>query len=101
MVIEQIYTGCLAHGAYYIENGGEAAVIDPLREVAPYIKRAERHGAHINTFLKPIFMRILCRAMWTSRAKLAHPLCSGLARSLPFQRLTPLTGKYLHWAALL
>jgi len=47
MIIEQIYTGCLAHGAYYIESEGEAAVIDPLREVAPYIKRAERHGVRI------------------------------------------------------
>lgn len=47
MIIEQIYTGCLAQGAYYIESEGEAAVIDPLREVAPYIKRAERDGAVI------------------------------------------------------
>jgi hydroxyacylglutathione hydrolase len=42
MTIEQIYTGCLAQGAYYIESNGEAAVIDPLREVTPYIKRAQR-----------------------------------------------------------
>ncbi|MFT7272891.1 MAG: hydroxyacylglutathione hydrolase, partial [Spirosomataceae bacterium] len=34
--IEQIYTGCLAQGAYYIESNGEAAIIDPLREVQPY-----------------------------------------------------------------
>lgn len=47
MKIEQIYTGCLAHGAYYIESGGEAAIIDPLREVEPYIKRAEKDGAEI------------------------------------------------------
>lgn len=47
MKIEQIYTGCLAHGAYYIESNGEAAVIDPLREVQPYTTRAERNGAHI------------------------------------------------------
>ena len=47
MKIEQIYTGCLAHGAYYIESNGEAVVIDPLREVEPYIQRAERSGAVI------------------------------------------------------
>lgn len=47
MIIEQIYTGCLAQGAYYIESKGEAAVIDPLREVGPYIERAKRHGATI------------------------------------------------------
>jgi glyoxylase-like metal-dependent hydrolase (beta-lactamase superfamily II)/rhodanese-related sulfurtransferase len=47
MKIEQIYTGCLAQGAYYIESDGEAAVIDPLREVQPYLERAEKDGATI------------------------------------------------------
>ena len=47
MKVEQIYTGCLAQGAYYIESNGEAAIIDPLREIAPYIERAERNGAII------------------------------------------------------
>jgi hydroxyacylglutathione hydrolase len=47
MKIEQIYTGCLAQGAYYIESNGEAAVIDPLREVQPYIQKAELNNAHI------------------------------------------------------
>jgi len=47
MNIEQIYTGCLAQGAYYIESDGEAAIIDPLREVQPYIEKAERNGAKI------------------------------------------------------
>ena len=40
MKIEQIYTGCLAQGAYYIESQGEAAIIDPLRETEPYLKKA-------------------------------------------------------------
>ena len=47
MKIEQIYTGCLAQGAYYIESAGEAVVIDPLRDVATYVKRAEASGAKI------------------------------------------------------
>ncbi len=47
MVIEQIYTGCLAQGAYYIESEGEAVVIDPLREVEPYLLKAKKAGAHI------------------------------------------------------
>src|SRR5690606_4770198 len=47
MKVEQIYTGCLAQGAYYIESDGEAAVIDPLREVQPYIEKAERRNAKI------------------------------------------------------
>lgn len=47
MKVEQIYTGCLAHGAYYIESGGEAAIIDPLREVQPYIDMVRSRGAKI------------------------------------------------------
>ena len=39
MKIEQIYTGCLAQGAYYIVSENEAAIIDPLRETKPYIER--------------------------------------------------------------
>ncbi len=47
MKVEQIYTGCLAHAAYYIENNGEAAIFDPLREVQPYIDRAAKDKAKI------------------------------------------------------
>lgn len=47
MKIEQIYTGCIAHAAYYIECNGEAAIVDPLREVEPYIARAQKDGAQI------------------------------------------------------
>lgn len=47
MKVEQIYTGCLAQGAYYIESNGEAVVIDPLREVEPYIRKAESNQAKI------------------------------------------------------
>ncbi len=47
MKVEQIYTGCLAHAAYYIENKGEAAIIDPLREVQPYLDRAKLDNAKI------------------------------------------------------
>jgi hydroxyacylglutathione hydrolase len=47
MKVEQIYTGCLAQGAYYIESDGEAVVIDPLREVDLYIQKAKRNNAKI------------------------------------------------------
>ncbi|HMO31466.1 MAG TPA: MBL fold metallo-hydrolase [Lacibacter sp.] len=47
MKIEQIYTGCLAQGAYYIESEGEAVVIDPLREVKPYLEKAAKNNATI------------------------------------------------------
>ncbi|WKV13891.1 MBL fold metallo-hydrolase [Marivirga harenae] len=55
MKIEQIYTGCLAQGAYYIESNGEAAIIDPLRESAPYIEKADKDGAKIKYIFETHF----------------------------------------------
>ncbi|MEZ5045829.1 MAG: MBL fold metallo-hydrolase [Chitinophagaceae bacterium] len=55
MQIEQIYTGCLAQGAYYITSNGEAAIIDPLRETAPYIERIERDGVKLKYVLETHF----------------------------------------------
>jgi glyoxylase-like metal-dependent hydrolase (beta-lactamase superfamily II)/rhodanese-related sulfurtransferase len=55
MVIEQIYTGCLAQGAYYIESNGEVAIIDPLREVQDYIERAENNKAKIRYIFETHF----------------------------------------------
>ena len=55
MKIEQIYTGCLAQGAYYIESKGEVAIIDPLREVEPYLKRAKADKAEIKYILETHF----------------------------------------------
>lgn len=55
MRIEQIYTGCLAQGAYYIESEGEAVVIDPLREIQPYLEKAEKNNAKIKYIFETHF----------------------------------------------
>lgn len=55
MKIEQIYTGCLAQGAYYIQSEGEAAIIDPLRETQPYIDKAEKEKAKIRYIFETHF----------------------------------------------
>ena len=55
MKIEQIYTGCLAQGAYYIESNGEVAIIDPLREVQPYIDKADKDQAKIKYIFETHF----------------------------------------------
>lgn len=55
MYIEQLYTSCLAEAAYYIENNGEVAIIDPLRETQPYIDMAERRGAKIKYIFETHF----------------------------------------------
>ncbi|HNP68818.1 MAG TPA: MBL fold metallo-hydrolase [Aequorivita sp.] len=55
MKVEQIYTGCLSHGAYYIESAGEAAIIDPLRETNPYLERAKNDNAKIKYIFETHF----------------------------------------------
>jgi hydroxyacylglutathione hydrolase len=55
MIIEQIYTGCLAQGAYYIQSGDEAAIIDPLREVDQYVEKARENGVKIKYIFETHF----------------------------------------------
>lgn len=55
MRVEQLYTGCLAEAAYYIESEGEVAIIDPLRETDPYIRMAEESGTKIKYIFETHF----------------------------------------------
>lgn len=55
MNVEQIYTGCLAQGAYYITSNGEAAIIDPLRETQPYLERIEKDGVKLKYIFETHF----------------------------------------------
>ena len=55
MNIEQIYTGCLAQGAYYVVSDGEAIIIDPLRETAPYLERLAADGVALKYILETHF----------------------------------------------
>ena len=55
MILEQIYTGCLAQGAYYLASNGEAAIIDPLREIQPYLDRAAKDGVKIKYIFETHF----------------------------------------------
>ncbi|MEM7104907.1 MAG: MBL fold metallo-hydrolase [Bacteroidota bacterium] len=55
MIVEQIYTGCLAEATYYIESNGEAVIIDPLRETQPYLERAAKNGAKIKYIFETHF----------------------------------------------
>ena len=54
MIVKQIYTGCLFQGAYYIESNGEAAVIDPLREVSEYLNLAKSSNSLRGVFSNKI-----------------------------------------------
>lgn len=55
MYVEQLYTGCLAEAAYYIESNGEAAIIDPMREIEPYLEMLEERGAKLKYVLETHF----------------------------------------------
>ena len=55
MKIEQIYTGCLAQGAYYIVSNGEAAIIDPLRETKPYLDRLAKDQVQLKYIFETHF----------------------------------------------
>jgi len=55
MNVEQIYTGCLAQGAYYITSNGEAAIIDPLRETEPYMQRLQKDGVKLKYIFETHF----------------------------------------------
>ncbi|MEM1218388.1 MAG: MBL fold metallo-hydrolase [Bacteroidota bacterium] len=55
MKVEQIYTGCLAEAAYYIESEGEAAIIDPLRETKPYLEKLEKAGVKLKYIFETHF----------------------------------------------
>lgn len=77
MKVEQIYTGCLAEAAYYIESEGEAAIIDPLRETAPYIKMAEENGTQIKYILETHFHADFVSGHLDLSAKTGAPIVFG------------------------
>ncbi|WP_010135139.1 MBL fold metallo-hydrolase [Ochrovirga pacifica] len=77
MKIEQIYTGCLAQGAYYIESNGEVAIVDPLREVQPYIEKAHADGAKIKYILETHFHADFVSGHVTLSKKTGAPIVYG------------------------
>lgn len=77
MKIEQIYTGCLAQGAYYIESNGEVAIIDPLREVQPYIDKAKDDNAKIKYIFETHFHADFVSGHVTLAEKTGAPIVFG------------------------
>lgn len=77
MKVEQIYTGCLAQGAYYIESNGEVAIIDPLREVAPYIAKANSDNAKIKFIFETHFHADFVSGHLTLSQKTNAPIVFG------------------------
>jgi glyoxylase-like metal-dependent hydrolase (beta-lactamase superfamily II)/rhodanese-related sulfurtransferase len=93
MKVEQIYTGCLAQGAYYIENNGEAAIIDPLREVQPYIEKAERNGAKIKYVFETHFHADFVSGHIDLSAKTGAPIVYGPNAACEFECISATDGQ--------
>jgi len=77
MTVEQIYTGCLAQGAYYIHSGGEAAIIDPLREVIPYTTKAKNDNVKIKYIFETHFHADFVSGHLTIAEKTKAPIIYG------------------------
>jgi glyoxylase-like metal-dependent hydrolase (beta-lactamase superfamily II)/rhodanese-related sulfurtransferase len=77
MKIEQIYTGCLAQGAYYIESNGEVAIIDPLREVQSYIDKSTKNNAKIKYIFETHFHADFVSGHVTLAEKTGAPIVFG------------------------
>jgi hydroxyacylglutathione hydrolase len=77
MKIEQIYTGCLAQGAYYIESNGEVAIIDPLREVQPYVDKANANHSKIKYIFETHFHADFVSGHVTLAEKTGAPIVFG------------------------
>lgn len=93
MKVEQIYTGCLAQGAYYIENNGEAAIIDPLREVQPYIEKAKRNNAKIKYVFETHFHADFVSGHLDLSAKTGAPIVYGPNAQCGFDCISAIDGQ--------
>lgn len=93
MKIEQIYTGCLAQGAYYIESNGEVAIIDPLREVGPYLKKAKDANAEIKYIFETHFHADFVSGHVTLSKESGAPIVYGPLANPTFQAIISTDGQ--------
>ncbi len=93
MKIEQIYTGCLAQGAYYIESEGEAAIVDPLREVQPYIEKAAKDNATIKYVFETHFHADFVSGHLDLSQKTGAPIVFGPTAKPGFDAITATDGQ--------
>lgn len=96
MKIEQIYTGCLAQGAYYIESNGEVAIIDPLREVQPYIDKAIQNNAKIKFIFETHFHADFVSGHVTLAEKTNAPIVFGPNANPSFKSHIAKDGEIFH-----
>ncbi|QDO95555.1 MBL fold metallo-hydrolase [Formosa sediminum] len=93
MKVDQIYTGCLAQGAYYIESNGEVAIIDPLREIEPYVNRAEKEGAKIKYIFETHFHADFVSGHVTLSERTGAPIIYGPTANPSFKAIIATDGQ--------
>ena len=93
MKVQQIYTGCLAQGAYYIESDGEVAIIDPLREVTPYLNKAKKDKAKIKYIFETHFHADFVSGHLTLAKETGAPIIYGPQANPDFESITAKDGQ--------
>jgi len=93
MIIEQLYTGCLAQGAYYIQSQGEVAIIDPLREVQQYIDQAAENGGKIKYIFETHFHADFVSGHVTLAERTGAPIIYGPNADTSFESITAEDGQ--------
>ena len=93
MKVEQIYTGCLAQGAYYIESGGEVAIVDPLREVTPYLERVKKDKAKVKYIFETHFHADFVSGHLTLSKVTGAPIIFGPGAKADFESITARDGQ--------
>ena len=93
MKVEQIYTGCLAQGAYYIESGGEVAIVDPLREVTPYLERVKKDKAKVKYIFETHFHADFVSGHLTLSKVTGAPIIFGPGAKPDFESITARDGQ--------
>ena len=93
MKVEQIYTGCLAQGAYYIESGGEVAIVDPLREVTPYLERVKKDKAKVKYIFETHFHADFVSGHLTLSKVTGAPIVFGPCAKPDFESITARDGQ--------
>jgi hydroxyacylglutathione hydrolase len=94
MKVEQIYTGCLAQGAYYITSNGEAAIIDPLRETKPYMDRLEKDGVRLKYIFETHFHADFVSGHLDLSKKTGAPIVYGPTANPEFEAIVAEDNQY-------
>ena len=100
MRIEQIYTGCLAQGAYYIESNREVAIIDPLRETHPYLVKAQQQRATIKYIFETHFHADFVSGHLDLAAKTGATIIYGPGAETAYDIHEAFDGEVLNWETL-